>query len=471
MQYNLFRIGKIYAIIILIIGMNVIPSYGTLSSEKSVSKEQKFYDCSIAENPGLSLVTVMLVGETGGDNWYGRDNNFTFTYESEDIAEIYYGINGNWAEYTSPFNVSESGEHILEWYAVDGEGNYSEVDGPFYFKVDQIPPIIDADGVHWEAFQDGPCGDWYVRFFTNASDELSGMDRVEMYINEGLHEVNNTPDGSLYDFVIRWSTAFETVTFKFVHYDKAGNTVVDEIFGYGLYNLQKSQSIVSSLEIAKGVEQVFGNNSISDCPILEDFNLSSLVLVFNRKLVDNDWIVSDVNITIFNDSEDITAVYYKIDDEDWTLYNEPLVISSDGNHIFSWYVVDYDGNTSTPDYISLKIDQTPPIIELTVQKIGKFKTKFTANVSDNASGVNKVAFRADVSFFLFGRFFSLRQLDFTDYTSPYEWTISGWRAFKGNARAYDEVGHYATHPISASYNNFHLFSLLQWLLVILGWLK
>jgi len=72
------RKGLAFTVIVLFIGTNVIPSYGSLSSEKSVSKEEKFYDCSVVENTGLSLVTVMLVGETGGDNWYGRDNNFTF---------------------------------------------------------------------------------------------------------------------------------------------------------------------------------------------------------------------------------------------------------------------------------------------------------------------------------------------------------------------------------------------------------
>jgi len=228
MQYNLFRKGIIYAIIILIIGTNVIPSYGSLSSEKSVLKEKQFYDCSIDGNPGLSLVTVKLAGGIGRDNWYGIDNNFTISYESDEIAEIYYGIDGNWTKYTSPFSVLEHGEHILEWYVVDYEGNSSEVDGPFYFKVDRIPPRIDKDGVHWELFRPEPFGAWYVRFWTNASDELSGMGRVEIYINDGLHEVNDTPDGNIYDFVLMWSDAFEYVSFKFVHYDKAGNSVVDE---------------------------------------------------------------------------------------------------------------------------------------------------------------------------------------------------------------------------------------------------
>ncbi len=467
MQNNLFRKIIIYAIIVLIIGTNVIPSYATLSSEKSSSKEKQFYNYSIAGNPGLSLVTVMLVGRTGRDNWYGIDNKFTFTYESEHIAEIYYTIDGNWTEYTSPFSVLEHGEHILEWYAEDVEGNNSEIDGPFYFKVDRIPPHIDPYGVHWKPFKKGLFGDWYMLFWTSATDDLSGMDRVEMYINEGLYEVNNTPDGSKYEFVIPWSTAFENVVFKFVHYDRVGNSAVVKFDGNIPSNLQKSQRIVSSTETVKVIDQVFRNKLLTDCPVVEDFNLSSLVMVFNRQMGDNNWIVSDVNITFFYEPEDITAVYYKIDDEDWILYGEPLVISSDGNHVFSWYFIDYEGNTSTPDSISFKIDQKPPIINLTIEKISRFETKFTAYVSDEASGVNRVEFSADVGYFFLGRFLPWDQLGFTDFTSPYEWTVSGWSCIKGNARAFDEIGNCATLPISNSYNNFHLFPLLQWLLGLL----
>jgi len=470
MQYNSFRKGIIYAIIILIIGMNVIPSYESLSSEKSVFKEKQFYDCSIDGNPGLSLVTVKLAGGIGRDNWYGIDNNFTISYESDEIAEIYYSIDGNWTKYVKPFTVSENGEHILDWYAVDFEGNYSEVDGPFYFKVDRIPPRIDSDGVHWEAFQKELFGDWYARFWTNATDEFSGMDRVEMYINEGLYAVNDTPDGSIYVFEIPWSTAFENVVFKFVHYDIAGNTVVDEIYGDEPFDLQNNQNIVSTTEIIQGIDQVYRNKSFSDCSVVGDFKLSSLIVVVSRKLGNNDWIISDVNITFLYEPEDITAVYCKIDDEDWVLYSEPLVVSTDGNHDFSWYIVDYDGNISTPDSISFKIDQKPPIINLATEKISRFKTKFTANVSDEGSGVNRVEFRAVVGFFLFGSFIERKYLEFTDYDFPYEWTIFGWRAIKGDAMVFDEIGNYATHPISSSYNNFHMFSLLHWLLGILGWL-
>ncbi len=467
MQNNLFRKGIIFAIIILIIGINFIPSYGTLSSEKSTSKGKQLYEGPIAGNPGISSVTVMLVGRTGRDNWYGIDNKFSLTYESEAIAEIYYGIDGNWTKYTSPFSVSEHGEHILEWYIVDDEGNSSEVDGPFYFKVDRIPPHIDKDGVHWELFQPELFGAWYVRFWTNASDELSGMDRVEIYINDGLHEVNDTPDGNIYDFVLMWSNAFEYVLFKFVHYDKAGNSVVDEIWGHEMLNKQNNQIIVSSIETVKVIDQVFSNKLLTDCPVVEDFNLSSLVVVFNRKMGDNNWIVSDANITFLFEPEDITAVYYKIDDEDWTLYNEHLIISSDGNHEFSWYIIDYEGNASIPDSIYFKIDQKPPIINLAIEKISKFETKFTAYVSDEASGVNRVEFSADVGYIFLGRFLPWDQLGFTDFTSPYEWTVSGWSCIKGNARAFDEIGNCATHPISNSYNNFHLFPILQWLLDLL----
>jgi hypothetical protein len=150
------------------------------------------------------------------------------------VKEIKYTING--AGGTLPgssgnFEVTEDGNDIVvEYWAIDWVGNV-ESKNSFIIDMDQTLPVIDDDGVHWEAFQDGLFGDWYVRFWTNATDVTSDMDRVEMYINEGLHETNASPDGARYDFVIMWSTAFETVTFSWRHFDRAGWDTYDEILG------------------------------------------------------------------------------------------------------------------------------------------------------------------------------------------------------------------------------------------------
>jgi hypothetical protein len=84
--------------------------------------------------------------------------------------------------------------------------------------MDQKNPIID---VEWETFKQD--GSWYVRFNCYATDSISGIDRVEMYINDELHETITGPEPS-YEFTIKWSKDLKTSTFKFVAFDKAGNS-------------------------------------------------------------------------------------------------------------------------------------------------------------------------------------------------------------------------------------------------------
>jgi hypothetical protein len=53
------------------------------------------------------------------------------------------------------------------------------------------------------------------------------------------------------------------------------------------------------------------------------------------------------------------------------------------------------GNREVNKSVTLKIDQTPPIINLTVTKTGLSKWLLTANVSDETSGIAKVEFYLD----------------------------------------------------------------------------
>jgi len=151
-------------------------------------------------------------------------------------------------------------------------------------------------------------------------------------------------------------------------------------------------------------------------------------VVVDRKVAENDWVVGDVNITLIPDPDDIMAVYYKLDDGEWTLYNDFVVVSEDGFHSFWWYIIDDMGYTSDPDSISFKIDQTPSMIELTKEKIGVNKIKFIANANDDTSGVDKVEFYVE------------GMLESTVSSPPYEWIWKGWRNVKVTAMVYDNAG-------------------------------
>ncbi|EMR75080.1 Carboxypeptidase regulatory-like domain-containing protein [Thermoplasmatales archaeon SCGC AB-540-F20] len=170
----------------------------------------------------------VFFGKLGENNWYVSCVQISFIWSS-DVVKIWCQIDDeDWINWSEPFEpICEDGAHTICWKYEDIEGNISDV----YckdFKIDQTPP--DIEEVEWETFQEPPIfGIWYVTFTCNATDNISGMDRVEMYINEGLHEVI-TGAGPIYEFEIEWwCILFLDWVFTFVHYDTAGNFTNDSI--------------------------------------------------------------------------------------------------------------------------------------------------------------------------------------------------------------------------------------------------
>jgi len=210
------------AVILLFISVSVIPSTG-----------REFYDDT---TPPVTTHALDPPEPEGDNGWY--ISNVTVTLNATDdisgVKEIRYNVNGvpgNILGSYGTFNITDDGDDILiEYYAIDNAENIEDINS-FTIDMDQTIPEIE-----WVRL-DGNIKKYRLyslTFICNATDETSGMDRVEMYINGGLHEVNNTPDGDIYDFVLMWSSIFwHYITFEFVHYDKAGNNVSDEINTYG----------------------------------------------------------------------------------------------------------------------------------------------------------------------------------------------------------------------------------------------
>jgi len=165
----------------------------------------------------VSDVEVILDADDGTEDWQSG------------VKEIKYRINGGTTQTISgdhgSFMLTDDGDDILvEYWAVDNVEN-TESTNQFTIDMDQTDPEIDAA---WDSYQEG--GRWYVRFTITATDVMSGMERVDMWINLGIHETI-TGAGPTYEFVIQWSGVFKTVTFKFVAYDIAGHSDYDEILG------------------------------------------------------------------------------------------------------------------------------------------------------------------------------------------------------------------------------------------------
>jgi hypothetical protein len=133
----------------------------------------------------------------------------------------------------------------------------------------------------------------------------------------------------------------------------------------------------------------------------------------------------------------INHTYYKVDNGNWVVYSTPVTVSLDGSHNLSYYSVDNAGNTEpVKGPFLFKIDKTPPNITLVKERISFNQVKFTAQVSDNTSGIDRV------EFFLDG------VLQSNDTQSPYEWTWTGFGNHQVTATVYDMAGNSKSQSMS-----------------------
>jgi len=137
---------------------------------------------------------------------------------------------------------------------------------------------------------------------------------------------------------------------------------------------------------------------------------------------ENGWYVSDIEVTLSatDDLSGISVIYYCIDSGEWKNHNGEFLtfmMDEDGEHVIEYYSVDNAGNEEDLKSAELKMDQTSPEIDdVTRAKIGKNKIKFTVDVFDATSGVDRVEFYIN------------DELMFTDYEYPYEWI---WNSTEG----------------------------------------
>jgi hypothetical protein len=400
---------------------------------------------SIKINSEISLITIQVVGNMVLKDWYASDVAFNFTIESYDIATVYYNIDDSeWTEYIDPFVVHGNGEHSLQWYAVDYEGNISNIDGPFNFNIDQSPPNI---SLKYEILGGSPEQGWEILMTATATDDYSGMDRVEFYLEDILHETV-TGSGPIYQSYFTLHIGDHIKFLKVVGYDKVGNSAYFEIYsGNSISEITdvytsrsfpvQSESEISSIKIVKRENYGVTEKLFPESSIVGNIDPTYIIVVISSIMGNNNWCVSNVTLSFVPDPDGIAEVYYNLNDGDWNLYSEPVVISDDGVYVFSWYAIDSEGNISTPESTTFKIDKIPPEITLNKERLDKSHIKFIANVIDGVSGVWKVKFYLDNLF------------EYNDTDFPFEWTWNITDNHKHTVKAivYDMAGNSASSSI------------------------
>jgi len=145
-----------------------------------------------------------------------------------------------------------------------------------------------------------------------------------------------------------------------------------------------------------------GATSKAYCDIRIDITVPPVTeVVYDIGFVDNDWFKTSRKVTLV--AEDWTGVsytMYQIDDGSFVMYSGPFTISNEGQHILKFYSVDYYGNQESVKTESIKIDKTPPTLDINVYGTKK-DDWYTSTVdvslsgTDQLSGLNKIIYKID----------------------------------------------------------------------------
>jgi Bacterial Ig domain len=176
---------------------------------------------SISENTTYDFILTGLNetcypvfnGTMGNHGIYISCVNVTFVINGS-VDTVFYKLDsGMWTEYSSTFEVCQNGLHTLYWYWI-AQGEESET-LLMTLEIDRDSPSLQVSS------------EWIRFFFTAkiiaiASDETSGVERVEFYIdNELFYVAYDVPYEVTINFFLL--QAFYPYDVKVIAFDLAGN--------------------------------------------------------------------------------------------------------------------------------------------------------------------------------------------------------------------------------------------------------
>jgi len=172
-----------------------------------------------------------LSGTLGQNAWY--TNNVTVTLTATDtqsgVNNTSYRIDGgSWQNYATMFNLTSDGTHLIEYYSTDMLGNTENIQS-VTLKIDKTLPALNITKPEIGYLYICDKKMTYVgqtiaikgiTVKVNSSDPVSGIAKVEFYIDNKLKSTDNTAP---YEW--KWNEKIYCKhKLKTVAYDQAGNT-------------------------------------------------------------------------------------------------------------------------------------------------------------------------------------------------------------------------------------------------------
>jgi hypothetical protein len=249
-------------IFILLMGISTMPLTGSLSVEKHISTKELICNSdSRGDNDTTPPVTTIYFDPSepnGLNHWYVTDIEITLeaTDDMSGVDFIKYLLDDNdWMIYTSPLIIDSDGYHRITYYAVDKAGNVEEPNEVVRFKLDKTKPVISMN----YTWYGNPFQGYGFIFNVTATDAMSGMEKVEFYVNDVLQEIING-SGPYYVWELRYLPPCD-LYIKGIAFDKAGKNNFKEIKNPTNYenhqNQSHSQTVLKQSICSQQINQLF----------------------------------------------------------------------------------------------------------------------------------------------------------------------------------------------------------------------
>jgi len=306
------------------------------------------------------VTTATAVGTLGANGWYIStvSVNLSATDSGIGVDRIEYRINsGGWQVYTSNISLSTEGWYNISYRAIDKVGN-TENTKTLVVKVDLANPVTDA-------YLTGTVGanEWYVSPVTltlQPADTASG-------VNKTYYKLNTSFTWTLYTAPVTYvNESYYTVEFYSVDY--AGNT-----------ETQKSISF-----------KIDKTSPTTGCTL-------------TGTIGENGWYTSavTVNLASTDNYSGVLETYYRVNSsETWTQYVEPFTLSEEGIYTVEYYALDSAGNQENTKQTVVRIDTTPPSVELNISGnltyTGWYITSASVRIlASDISNISRILYRID----------------------------------------------------------------------------
>ena len=193
----------------------------------------------VDDSPPFSWIEEIYPPEPDGENgWYVSDVTITICAEDPEIQPgipgsgilgIWVGFNDDSSQFFPgdciTFKIDTDGDDILiEYCAVDNVGNTEPKRTIPPIDMDQTPPDV---LLSYAITGGNKYTGWEFTFTATATDAMSGMDRVEFYLNEELQDIING-SGPTYSWTVIYFPLPKAV-FIAKAFDKAGLSKFDKI--------------------------------------------------------------------------------------------------------------------------------------------------------------------------------------------------------------------------------------------------